>query len=96
MARAASGAITFSPVVRQNTVFALSNGVLHAVSLADGKELWTATLGATSEGAPIVVGDEQWRVFVDGTPTIPVVADGRVVVGSDLGELTAIIGSGRE
>ena len=38
-------------------------------------------------------GAELWRIAVDGEPTIPVVIDGRVVVGTSLGMVTAIVGS---
>jgi outer membrane protein assembly factor BamB len=38
-------------------------------------------------------GVEIWRVEVDGEPTIPVVIDGRVIVGTGLGMVTAIVGA---
>lgn len=39
-----------------------------------------------------MTGQERWRVVVEGTPTIPVVVGGRVIVGTDLGEVIAITG----
>jgi outer membrane protein assembly factor BamB len=38
-------------------------------------------------------GMEIWRIAVDGEPTIPVVIGGRVIVGTSLGMVTAIVGS---
>ena len=38
-------------------------------------------------------GVEIWRVAIDGEPTIPVVISGRVIVGTSLGMVTAIVGS---
>ena len=38
-------------------------------------------------------GAELWRIAVDGEPTIPVVIGGRVIVGTSLGMVTAIVGS---
>jgi outer membrane protein assembly factor BamB/class 3 adenylate cyclase len=38
-------------------------------------------------------GEELWRVDVQGTPTMPAVIDGRVIVGTSLGRVIAIGGS---
>jgi eukaryotic-like serine/threonine-protein kinase len=40
-----------------------------------------------------VSGMEQWKLEVEGTPTVPVVVDGRVFVGTDLGKVVAIEGT---
>jgi len=40
-----------------------------------------------------VSGVEKWKLEVEGTPTVPVVIDGRVVVGTHLGKVVAIEGS---
>ena len=40
-----------------------------------------------------VSGVERWKLEVEGTPTVPVVIDGRVVVGTHLGKVVAIEGT---
>jgi outer membrane protein assembly factor BamB len=40
-----------------------------------------------------VSGVQKWKLEVEGTPTVPVVIDGRVFVGTDLGKVVAIEGT---
>jgi outer membrane protein assembly factor BamB len=39
-------------------------------------------------------GGQLWAFKTEGVPTTPVVVDGRVIVGTDLGKVIALVGSG--
>jgi hypothetical protein len=41
-------------------------------------------------------GAKKWAIAVEGLPSMPEVIDGRVIVGTDLGKIFAIVGSGTQ
>lgn len=74
---------TLSTTGSIGTLAALVDDVLYVTS-ADG------TVRAADAGS----GEELWKVSVRGVPTMPAVIDGRVIVGTSLGKVVAIGGSG--
>jgi outer membrane protein assembly factor BamB len=73
--------------------FATAGSVGTLAAIADGTVYITSADQHVYALDP-VSGAEDWNLEVEGTPTMPVVIDGRVIVGTSLGKLVAIEGSG--
>jgi outer membrane protein assembly factor BamB len=73
--------------------FATAGSVGTLAAIADGTVYITSADQHVYALDP-VSGAEKWNLEVEGTPTMPVVIDGRVIVGTSLGKLVAIEGSG--
>jgi hypothetical protein len=68
----------------------------HAFRLeaATGRELCSVDVGGATarsvanaiRALDVATGAERWTIAVRGSPTMPVVIDGRVIVGTDLGK----------
>ena len=72
--------------------FATDSSISSLATLADGR-LYVASDSGSVYALDALTGDEQWRIAIEGRPTIPVVVDGRVVVGTDLGKVVSLVGS---
>jgi outer membrane protein assembly factor BamB len=57
-----------------------------------GDTLFVSSYDGMVRAIDLTTGVERWRVHVRGRPTMPVVVDGRVYVGTDLGR-AVLIGS---
>jgi eukaryotic-like serine/threonine-protein kinase len=58
-----------------------------------GEVLYVASQDGTVRALDTATGSLQWLVELDGEPTIPVVINGRVIVGTTAGSVVAIAGS---
>ncbi len=57
---------------------------------SDRQSDWARSADRHVYALDLVSGAAKWNVEVGGTPTMPVVIDGRVFVGTDLGKVVAI------
>ncbi len=69
-------------------------GVGSLAAFADGV-LYVPSADRFVYAVDAATGEELWKVEVGGAPSIPVVIAGRVIVGTDLGTVVAIVGSDR-
>lgn len=72
--------------------FATDGIVGSLAALVDGV-LYVSSADQTVYAIDVGTGAQRWRLAVEGTPTIPVVINGQVIVGTDLGLVVAIVGS---
>jgi outer membrane protein assembly factor BamB len=72
--------------------FATDGSIGSLAAIADGT-LYISSADRHVYAIDPVSGAAKWKVEVKGTPTIPVVVDGRVFVGTDLGKIIAIEGT---
>ena len=61
-------------------------------SVADGV-LYVSSTDRSVYAIEALTGSERWRMDVRGEPTVPLVIGGRVVVGTNLGTVLALVGS---
>ena len=74
--------------------FLVTEGPIGSLGTVVGNTLYVASGDRRVYAVDTESGTELWRVEVSGSPTIPVVVDGRVVVGTDLGVLVSIAEEG--
>ena len=74
--------------------FLVTDGPIGSLGTVVGNTLYVASGDRRVYAVDTESGTELWRVEVTGSPTIPVVVDGRVVVGTDLGMLVSIAEEG--
>jgi outer membrane protein assembly factor BamB len=75
--------------------FLITQGPVGSLGTVVGNTLYVASSDRRIYAVDTESGTELWRVEVTGSPTIPVVVGGRVVVGTDLGVLVSIASDGR-
>ena len=72
----------------------MTHGPIGSLGTVVGNTLYVASSDQHIYAVDGESGTELWQVEVTGSPTIPVVVGGRVVVGTDLGVLVSIAADG--
>ena len=71
-----------------------TDGPIGSLAAVVGDTVYVSSGDRTVRALAADTGAQQWQVSVVGSPTTPAVIDGYVIVGSDLGHVVAIAGSG--
>lgn len=81
---------SFAPDGTDSRKLTQAAGAIGAPAAVVGDELFVTSADGMVQALDRHDGTQHWAVKVDGTPTMPVVADGRVLVGTSLGKAVAI------
>jgi outer membrane protein assembly factor BamB len=71
-----------------------TDGPIGSLAAIVGDTVYVSSGDRTVRALATDTGAQQWQVSVVGSPTTPAVIDGYVIVGTDLGRVVAIAGSG--
>ena len=75
-------------------VFFATQGSLESLATIVGEVLYVSSNDQHVYALDLATGRQLWAFKTEGLPSTPIVIDGRVIVGTDLGKVIALVGSG--